>query len=399
MDQDVNDIKPDIVSMINDRQEVTFNELRSFAASLNITEDMLRRNLKELEAANTIASRSSGGIMTYYVLQNENVLRRIVIVEDDKNINKLMALSIGKGFDITQMYDGKEALDKIKFEKPDLVILDLMLPGLDGLEICQSIKRTASLSDIIVIIVSAMDATMNRFKGIKYGADYYIKKPFDPVELRSLVTIFLKKKGKKFDPLVDLPNEGKISDAVEKAVKGNDDNYELGKVHVEGLAEFAQRFGTDSGITILRLVSQLLQDKVRERGTDIFVGFLNGDDFVIAGSQNKIEKLVPDIKGEFTAVLPFIYQSEGYKPIELGIDDIYGADTPKLNLIYTPIEKDFLMAKRSEILKSKGDKSYIGSYTYDELRRMFGSENLDITITRGQGGVRLSIGKGSRQEE
>ncbi|MHB1829771.1 MAG: response regulator transcription factor [Candidatus Micrarchaeaceae archaeon] len=398
MDQDGNDIKPDIVSMINDRQEVTFNELRSFAASLNITEELLRRNLKELETANTIASRSSGGIMTYYVLQSENVLRRIVIVEDDKNINKLMALSVGKGFDITQMYDGKEALEKIKFEKPDLVILDLMLPGLDGLEICQSIKRTASLNDIIVIIVSAMDATMNRFKGIKYGADYYIKKPFDPVELRSLVTIFLKKKGKKFDPLVDLPNEGKISDAVEKAVKVNDDNYELGKVHVDGLAEFAQRFGTDSGITILRLVSQLLQDKVRERGTDIFVGFLNGDDFVIAGSQNKIEKLVPDIKGEFTAVLPFIYQSEGYKPIELGIDDIYGADTPKLNLIYTPIEKDFLMEKRSEILKSKGDKSYIGSYTYEELRRMFGSENLDITITRGQGGVRLSIGKGSRQE-
>ena len=373
MGQDVNDIKPDIVSMINDRQEVTFNELKSFAASLSITEDLLRRSLKELEVANTIASRSSGGIMTYYVLQNENVLRRIVIVEDDKNINKLMALSVGKGFDITQVYDGKEALDKIKFEKPDLVILDLMLPGLDGLEICQSIKRTANLSDIIVIIVSAMDATMNRFKGIKYGADYYIKKPFDPVELRSLVTIFLKKKGKKFDPLVDLPNEGKISDAVEKAVKGNDDNYELGKVRVEGLAEFAQRFGTDSGVTILRLVSQLLQDKVRERGTDIFVGFLNGDDFVIAGSQNKIEKLVPDIKGEFAAVLPFIYQSEGYKPIELGIDDIYGADTPKLNLVYTPIEKDFLMAKRSEILKSKGDKSYIGSYTYEELRRTFPS--------------------------
>ncbi len=397
MDSLSSDIKPDIVSMINDRQEVTYSELKSFASSLNVGEDVLKRSLKELEDANTIASRSSGGILTYYVLQSENVLRRIVIVEDDKNINKLMALSVGKGFEITQVYDGKEALEKIKYEKPDLVILDLMLPGLDGLEICQTIKRTPSMSDTIVIIVSAMDATSSRFKGIKYGADYYIKKPFDPIELRSLVTIFLKKQGKKFDPLVDLPNEDKISDAVEKAVKSNDSNYELGRMRVEGLAEFAGKFGTDSGITILRLISQLLQDKVKERGSDVFVGFLNGDDFVIGGNQNKIEKIIPEIRAELSNVLPFIYQSEGYKPIELGIDDIYGAEAPKLDLSYTPIEKDFLREKRSEILKGK-DKTSIGSYTYDELRHMFGSENIDITITRGQGGVRLSIGKGSKDE-
>ena len=78
-----------------------------------------------------------------------------------------------------------------------------------------------------------MDATSNRFKGIKYGADYYIKKPFDPDELRSLVTIFLKKKGKKFDPLIDLPNEEQISDSVEKAMK-NELDYEIGRLRVEG---------------------------------------------------------------------------------------------------------------------------------------------------------------------
>ena len=386
----------DILSIINEHQQISYNELGDVAFNRGISERKLRDSLLELEEKQLIASRSAGGVMMYYLLQ-QNPLRKVLIVEDDKNINKLMALSVGKGFDITQIYDGKEALEKIKFEKPDLVILDLMLPGLDGLEICQTIKRTPNLSDTIVIIVSAMDATSNRFKGIKYGADYYIKKPFDPVELRNLVTIFLKKQGKKFDPLVDLPNEDKISDAVEKAVKSTDSNYELGRMRVEGLAEFAGRFGTDSGVTILRLISQLLQDKVKERGSDVFVGFLNGDDFVIGGSQNKLEKIIPEIRSELTAVLPFIYQSEGYKPIELGIDDIYGAEAPKLDLSYTPIEKDFLRKKRSEILKGK-DKTSIGSYTYDELRRMFGSENIDITITRGQGGVRLSIGKGSKDE-
>ncbi len=387
-------IKSDIISVINDKQQVTFNELREFATSSKIDEMTLKKALGELEGANAIASRSSGGILTYYVLQNEDHLRRIMIVEDDRNINKLMMLSVGKGFDVKQIYDGNEAMKRIKYEKPDLVILDLMLPGVDGLQICQSIKTEKALSDTIVIIVSAMDATSNRFKGIKYGADYYIKKPFDPAELRSLVTIFLKKKGKKFDPLIDLPNEAKISDAVEKALKDTNSKYEIGRLRVDGLLEFAKEFGNDSGITILRLVSQMLQDKVKESKSSIFLGFLNGDDFVIAGDKSNIDQSVSAIISEFSAVLPFVYQSEGYKPMELGIEDIYGADKPKLELEYTTIEKGDVIERRAEILKNRRNDD-IGAYTYEELRHLLGSEHLDITITRSpDNGVRLSIGKG-----
>ena len=187
------DSEADIISLLNDKQEITYNELKGFALDTGISDEILKKSLLELEKANAIASRSSGGIPTYYVLQDKQLLRRIMIVEDDKNINQLMALSIGRGFDITQINDGMEAIRRIRFEKPDLVVLDLMLPGMDGLEICQKIKSDTQIKDTIVIIVSAMDATSNRFKGIKYGADYYIQKPFDPSELRSLVTIFLKK--------------------------------------------------------------------------------------------------------------------------------------------------------------------------------------------------------------
>ncbi|MEM0201153.1 MAG: response regulator [Candidatus Micrarchaeaceae archaeon] len=395
------DSEADIISLLNDKQEITYNELKTFSSNIGITDEILKKSLIELEKANAIASRNSGGILTYYVLQDKQLLRRIMIVEDDKNINQLMALSIGRGFDITQINDGTEAIRRIRFEKPDLVVLDLMLPGMDGLEICQRIKSDPQIKDTIVIIVSAMDATSNRFKGIKYGADYYIQKPFDPSELRSLVTIFLKKKGKKFDPLIDLPNEEKISDAVEKALVEKED-YEIGRVRVDGLAEFAQKFGNESGITILRLVSQLLQDDVKESKGDTFVGFLNGDDFVIAGGKNNISKLVSNIKNEFNAVEKFIYQGEGYKPIELGIEDIYGAEKPKLILVYNSIEKGTLLKRREEVLKNKEvneDNKNIGSYTYEELRHMLGSNELDITITRDPNGVRLSVGKGNPQED
>ncbi len=393
----IDDIEADIISLINDKQQVTSDELSAFAASIGMNDEMLKRGLAELEGANIIASRSSGGILTYYLLNDEPSLRRIMIVEDDKNINKLMALSVGKGFDIVQMYDGGEALQRIRNEKPDLIILDLMLPGADGLEICQRIKKDPGLSDTVVIIISAMDATSNRFKGIKYGADYYIKKPFDPGELRSLVTIFLKKKGKKFDPLIDLPNEDKISAALEKAVESTNSSYEIGRIRLEGLASFARRFGNGSAITILRLASQILQDKAREVGNNVFVGFLNSDDFIIAGDNKNVPEVVKRISSEFNAVLPFIYQSEGYKPIEKGIEDIYGAEKPHLGLMYKLIKKDSRIERRAEILKKKPQEDQnIGSYTYEELRHMLESDDLDITITRDPNGVRLSVGKGGK---
>ncbi len=387
----VDDFKSDILYIINDKQQVTYNELAEVASSKGVDEEVLKEDLESLVEKNAIASRKSGGILTYYILQEQQPVRRIMIVEDDKNINKLMALSIGRGFEITQIYDGNEALSRIRMEKPDLIVLDLMLPGINGLDICQTIKQQKELKDIVVIIVSAMDATSSRFKGIKYGADYYIKKPFDPEELRSLVTIFLKKKGKRFDPLIDLPNEEKISNAVEKTLQSQS-MYDIWRLRVENLAEFAKRFGTNSGITILRLVSQLMQDKVKESKGGVFVGFLDSEDFVVAGNSGLVENSINSIKEEFDAVLPFVYQSEGYKPMELGIDDMYGAENPRLSLSYSKIQKEALIARRAEILKERNVKE-IGAYTYDELRHMLGSDDLDIIITRDASGVKLSVGK------
>ena len=88
----IDDIEADIISLINDKQQVTSDELSAFAASIGMNDEMLKRGLAELESANIIASRSSGGILTYYLLNDEPSLRRIMIVEDDKNIN-LFALS------------------------------------------------------------------------------------------------------------------------------------------------------------------------------------------------------------------------------------------------------------------------------------------------------------------
>ncbi|MGA2800001.1 MAG: response regulator [Candidatus Micrarchaeaceae archaeon] len=388
----------DIFDIINERQQISFNELSDASFSMGIEKGKLEKVLAELESMKVIASRSRGGVLTYYPLQ-EGSLRKVLIVEDDKNINKLMALSIGKGFEIGQIYDGGEAMEFVRKNRPDLVILDLMLPHKDGLDICQTIKSDPSISGTIVIIVSAMDPTSNRFKGIKYGADYYIKKPFDPNEMRSLVTIFLKKKGKRFDPLIDLPDEAGISNEIEQSIKAGE-QYSIGTIKVGGLGDYAKRFGSDSAMVILRLISQLLQDRAKSTSDKVFVGFLDSEVFVIAGQKRNIETAVEQLQGEFTAVLPFILQDEGFKSINLDIEDLFESkEVPKLELIYEESKKEKILERRNQILKSKGaSKSDIGSYTYDEIRQMFGNNELDIKITRDNRDVKLQVSKDNKNE-
>ena len=387
-------LKEEIISIVNDKQQLSYNELSDMMFTRGVSEGDLKDSLKELESSKLIASRSSGGVLTYYILQQENTLRRVLIVEDDKNISKLMAISIGKAFEIGQVYDGGEAIQAIKMAKPDLVILDLMLPHKDGLDICQTIKSDPNTSNIIVILVSAMDPTSNRFKGIKYGADYYIKKPFDPSDLRTLVTIFLKKKGKRFDPLIDLPDEERISKEVEHSIKEGS-KYVLGTVKVDGLGAYVRRFGEHAGVVILRLISQLLQDSIKAKGAGVFAGFLNGDEFVVAGINDEVKAVVREITDEFTAVLPFILQDAGYKLLELNIDSLFETkEVPKLTLIYEESNKDQIKERRNEILKGRGGfQGDVGAYTYEELQRLFDMKDLDIKITRDANGVKLHIGK------
>ncbi|MCL4373443.1 MAG: response regulator [Candidatus Marsarchaeota archaeon] len=389
-----------VLNVLNDRQQVTYSELSGLAFSRGLAENSLKQGLAELAAMKVIASRSSGGILTYYMLQQEKDLRKVLIVEDDKNINKLMAISIGKDFEINQLYDGAEAVPFMRKSKQDLVILDLMLPHKDGLDICQTIKSDPELSNTIVIIVSAMDPTSNRFKGIKYGADYYIKKPFEPADLRNLVTLFLKKKGKRFDPLIDLPDEERLTNEIEHSIK-EDSRYTIGSLKVNNLGDYAKKFGERSAMVILRLISQLLQDIISTKVQNVFVGFLNSEMFMVAGLHDDVLKAVDEVKQEFSAVLPFILQDEGYRMLDLDIDNLFDSnEVPKLTLTFEVLQKEKIKERREEILRSKGDAARpIGAYTYDELQKLFGDKDLDVKITRDSSGVKLQVGKGDDKDE
>jgi len=116
---------------------------------------------------------------------------RILIVDDDSNICQLIKLYLEKeGYESRAVYNGKQALDVFREFTPNLVILDIMLPGIDGWQVCREIRK---FSSIPIIMLSARDETFDKVLGLELGADDYVVKPFEPKELVARIKAVLRR--------------------------------------------------------------------------------------------------------------------------------------------------------------------------------------------------------------
>lgn len=115
--------------------------------------------------------------------------KRVLVVDDDRVIQQLLEVNLElEGYEVVATAaDGKEALEKIAELKPDLVILDIMMPKMDGLEVCRRLRADPDLAKIPVILLSARAQDMDIREGLEIGASAYLTKPFDPVELLEVV--------------------------------------------------------------------------------------------------------------------------------------------------------------------------------------------------------------------
>src|SRR6056297_2804818 len=123
---------------------------------------------------------------------------KILIVDDEKNIRDLVKYNLEEiGYDILEAEDGETAINKTKNDV-DLVILDLMLPKIDGLEVCKRIRNNEELKDTAIIMLTAKDEELDRILGLEIGADDYMTKPFSIRELRSRIKAVLRRTKKDF---------------------------------------------------------------------------------------------------------------------------------------------------------------------------------------------------------
>ncbi|MFA5356639.1 MAG: response regulator transcription factor [Candidatus Omnitrophota bacterium] len=148
---------------------------------------------------------------------------KILIVDDEKDIVKMLDYNLKKeGFRTISAYDGDYGLDLAAREKPDLIILDLMLSGMDGLEVCKELKKEEKTFSIPIIMLTAKSQESDKIVGLELGADDYMTKPFSPRELIARVRALLRRVKEKDKPAEELTSGSLAIDLlkIEVRVKG-----------------------------------------------------------------------------------------------------------------------------------------------------------------------------------
>ena len=118
-------------------------------------------------------------------------MKKILVVDDEKPISDIIKFNMAKeGYEVLTAFDGREALEVFAAENPDIIILDLMLPEIDGLEVARTIRKT---SNVPIIVLSAKDTEFDKVIGLEIGADDYVTKPFSNRELQARVKALLRR--------------------------------------------------------------------------------------------------------------------------------------------------------------------------------------------------------------
>jgi two-component system, OmpR family, alkaline phosphatase synthesis response regulator PhoP len=172
-------------------------------------------------------------------------MNKILVVEDEEDIADLVKYHLEKeGFTARTVADGKRALDLIVRDHPDLIVLDLMLPGLDGLEVCRRLRAQSATQGIPIIMLTARGEEVDRIIGLEMGADDYVPKPFSPRELVARVKAVLRRTAAPVSPSEAPVSAGNLRlDPARHQVSKNDKPLELSAMEFRLLEFFLRHRG------------------------------------------------------------------------------------------------------------------------------------------------------------
>jgi diguanylate cyclase (GGDEF)-like protein len=238
---------------------------------------------------------------------------RILVVDDEEHIRKIVKFQLEKaGYSVDTAHDGLQALSKIEGERPDLVLLDLMMPNMDGYEVCRRLKSSYQTSHIPVIMVTAKADLENKLQGFEDGANDYIAKPFAITELLVRVRNVLQwsQLQRQANPLTGLPGNMAIENEVQRRLAGGA-GFTFMYADIDNFKAFNDYYGYRRGDEAIRLTAEIITGAVREcGGSDDFVGHIGGDDFVIVSKPEHAEAIARSIVDAFSEKAGRLFDKE-----------------------------------------------------------------------------------------
>jgi diguanylate cyclase (GGDEF)-like protein len=235
---------------------------------------------------------------------------RILVVDDDPDIARFVEINMRlEGFDVRIARDGEEALAAIAHEPPDLVLLDVMMPRIDGVEVCRRLRADPATAHLAIIMLTAKSLSADKVVGLTAGADDYLIKPFDTLELVARVRSTMRRNAemRAASPLTNLPGNTRIDEEIATRMSAGAP-FAVCYFDLDNFKAFNDAYGFLRGDDAILALARALQNAVLEAGKPTpFIGHVGGDDFVVVCEVGQAEDLCARALALFDAVAISLY--------------------------------------------------------------------------------------------
>ena len=226
---------------------------------------------------------------------------RMLIVEDDPDISNMLRIYFqSQGYDVTVAQRGEDGLELCRQQLPHIIVLDIMLPDMDGYDVCRHLRASLRTSHIPIIFLTQKDERSDKIQGLELGADDYITKPFDLEELKLRVKNAMARATYESltNPTTGLPSGRLIEDQLRKLMQR--DNWGIIYAGIQGFNTFSETYGFVAGEEVLRFAAMVFGKSVDSVGTsNDFIGHIGGHDFIVITQKNLVKSTVDDLKNRF----------------------------------------------------------------------------------------------------
>lgn len=238
---------------------------------------------------------------------------RILLIDDDPLMRQIVRTTLVKdGYEISEASSGEEGLARAKANRPDLILLDVMMPDLDGFEVCHRLRSFPLTVNVPIIMLTALGDMNDKVLGMQMGADDYITKPFDPREMRSRIEAHLRRSERDIcaSPLTSLPGNPIIEQVLRARLAAREPLAVL-YIDLTHFKSFNDVYGWLRGDQVILLLSKIIVDVVLGvGGKDDFLGHVGGDDFIVISTPDKAEPVAAEIIRRFDASVGELYEED-----------------------------------------------------------------------------------------
>lgn len=243
---------------------------------------------------------------------------RILVVEDDPDISQMLRLYFdSQGYEVLTVARGNDALDVCRKKQPNVVVLDIMLPDMDGYDVCRELRGNLRTSHIPIIFLTQKDERSDKIAGLELGADDYITKPFDIEELKLRIQGAIRRAEATSltDPTTALPSAKLIEEQLKSLI--NRDNWAMLYIVINHIDAFTETQDIVARDDFLRFVAMSLNETLEVYGTaNDFIGHTSGNDFMIVTMPHVIGPIKSEITQRFDqgalAFYDFVTRERGF---------------------------------------------------------------------------------------